>query len=88
MCVYPSLLLPVSVAVLRNELDEIVWEKEKEMSIRSLRGPNICAVVRLHYCLVQMSEKMEQSEKLAEEGLVDEAQALLAEVSPRCFCDD
>lgn len=27
-----------------------------------------------------MSEKMEQSEKQAEEGLVDEAQALLAEV--------
>lgn len=31
-------------------------------------------------CLSQMSEKMEQSEKQAEEGLVDEAQALLAEV--------
>lgn len=29
----------------------------------------------------QMSEKMELSEKQAEEGLVDEAQALLAEVS-------
>lgn len=30
--------------------------------------------------MLQMSEKMEQSEKQAEEGLVDEAQALLAEV--------
>lgn len=30
-----------------------------------------------------MSEKMELSEKQAEEGLVDEAQALLAEVRPR-----
>lgn len=30
--------------------------------------------------VLQMSEKMEQSEKQAEEGLVDEAQALLAEV--------
>lgn len=37
-------------------------------------------VAPLSSFLFQMSEKMELSEKQAEEGLVDEAQALLAEV--------
>lgn len=39
-----------------------------------LAPPSVAAAVG------QMSEKMELSEKQAEEGLVDEAQALLAEV--------
>ena len=37
-------------------------------------------VISLFRHVSQMGEKMEQSEKQAEEGLVDEAQDLLAEV--------
>lgn len=46
-------------------------------AIVSILGPS-CVLMP---CWLQMSEKMEQSEKMAEEGLVDEAQALLADVS-------